>query len=129
MHIAGLHRVPLPVPVLEPPAPLGDVGAVLGVPCPVLRIDQPEAAFRFEREGLAVVGDLSHRARVGEGRNVPVRICPQEVEKQGKTSIDNSARKSQVKLDIGWSGPQRVHLAKVRVAGSNHGPLHVRLVI
>ena len=50
--IAGFDRVPLGGPVLEPPTPLGDVGAVLGVPGLVL--DEPEALLRLKAESLGV---------------------------------------------------------------------------
>ena len=46
MPVAGFDGVPLAGPILEPPPPLGDVGAVLGVPSPVLGADQPEALLR-----------------------------------------------------------------------------------
>ena len=65
--VAGLDRVPLAGPILEPPSPFGDVGTVLGVSSPVLGMNQPEAALRLEVERVAVVGDLGHGARVGRG--------------------------------------------------------------
>ena len=49
-------------PIFESPAPLRDVGAVLGMPGVVL--DEPEALLRLKAESLGVV---VHRARVGRG--------------------------------------------------------------
>lgn len=65
MTVAGLDRVPLAHRVLEPTAPLGDVGAVLSMSGPVFGLDQPEAPAREAAEGLCVVGELGHGARVG----------------------------------------------------------------
>jgi hypothetical protein len=60
--VASIDRVPLAGPVLEPPPPFRDVGAVLGVSGLVL--DEPEASLRLEAEGLGVVVD---GARLGRG--------------------------------------------------------------
>jgi hypothetical protein len=81
--IAGLHGVPLAGPVLEAPSPLGDLGAVPGVPSPVLGMDQPEALLSREVEGLGVVGQLSYGSRLGRASNGAPRLV--EVPTEGLT--------------------------------------------
>ena len=65
--VAGLDRVPLAGPVLEPASPFRDVGTMLGVPGLVL--DEPEALLRLEAERLGVVVD---GATLGRGSDA----CP-----------------------------------------------------
>ena len=52
---ACLDGVPLAGSVLKPPTPLGDVRAVLGVACPVLGHDHPEATLGQKAEGIGVM--------------------------------------------------------------------------
>jgi hypothetical protein len=75
--------VPLAGPVLEAPSPLGDLGAVPGVPSPVLGMDQPEALLSREVEGLGVVGQLSYGSRLGRASNGAPRLV--EVPTEGLT--------------------------------------------
>lgn len=65
--VARLDRVPPTGGVLEPHPPLGEVGTVLGVPGAVLGVDEPEALAGCQAEGLGIVGELGHGARVGRG--------------------------------------------------------------
>ena len=59
--ITGLHGVPVAGLALEPPSfTRSGVGTVLGVACPVLGQDEPEAPAREEIEGFAIVGELAH---------------------------------------------------------------------
>jgi hypothetical protein len=53
--VAGFDRVPLAGSVLEPPTPYREVGAMLGVAGPILRLDESEALLRKEAECLGVV--------------------------------------------------------------------------
>lgn len=62
--VAGFNRVPLAGPVLEPPTPHGEIGAMLGVPGPVLRLDESEAPLREQAERFGVV---IHGSTVGPG--------------------------------------------------------------
>lgn len=58
MTTARLDRVPLAGAVLESPSPFGQIRAVLRVARAVIRLDQPEALFRQEAEGLGVMVPL-----------------------------------------------------------------------
>ena len=66
MTLAGLDRVPLPYTVFEPTSPLGQVGAVLSMACPVAGLDEPEALAQEAGERLGVVGE-DHGSKVGRG--------------------------------------------------------------
>ena len=59
---ARLDRVPLAGGVLEPSSPFGDERAVLGMPGPVLGVDETEASLREQAERLGVV---LHDGRLG----------------------------------------------------------------
>ena len=110
---------------------------MLSVPGHVLGMDEPEAAATEEAEGLAVVRQLSHGVRVGRRSDEYPWSSPPSQCLPGDHLWKHSERVAShvspavpsVPASIGWSGPHRVRLAKVRVAGSNHDRLRVRLVI
>ena len=83
--VAGADGVPLAGPVLEPSPPVHAVRAVLGVPSPVLVLDEPEALARQEAETLGIVGELGHGARIGRGSDM---LC---TAKRGVLGRDNDS--------------------------------------
>src|SRR5471032_1130438 len=55
MALARLDGMPLAGVVLEPASPLDQIGAVLGVACPVLGLDESKAVLGQQAERLGVV--------------------------------------------------------------------------
>jgi hypothetical protein len=62
--MASTGAVPPNCPILDSTSPHDQVGTVLGVPRPVLDLDEPEAALRSQAERLGV---MVHGATVGRG--------------------------------------------------------------